>query len=68
MRKTVPTDQQTCLIHNEKESQAKFDMPRRVDDILKVFNRIKNRLSGFIQLTEEEQREAGVYRGLHRYD
>jgi len=68
MRKSVPTDQPTSLIHGEKESLLSFDIPRWTGHILKVIDRTVNRLAGFIQMTEEEQKQAGVYRGLHRYD
>jgi len=30
---------------------------------LRVFGGILNRMAGFIQMTEEEQREAGIYLG-----
>jgi hypothetical protein len=68
MHKSMPTDQQTYLIRDENETLIKFDVPRQAGDMLKVLHRTLNRLAGFIQLTEEEQKQAGVYRGLHRYD
>jgi hypothetical protein len=68
MRKSLPTDQQTDSIGDEKESPAKFDKPRWTGAILEVFDRILFRLAGFIILTEQEQREAGVYFGDRRND
>jgi len=64
----VPTDQQTYLIRDEKEPLVNFDLSRQARDILKVFNRSINWLAGLFRLTEEEQKEAGVYLGLHRHD
>ena len=68
MHNSASTDHQTYLVRDEKESLVKFDVSHQAGDILKVFNRILNKLVGFILLTEEEQREAGVCFGHHRYD
>lgn len=68
MQKSVPADQQAYLIGDEKESLVKFDPLRQARGILKVFNRIISWPAGFFRLTDEEQREAGVYLGHHRHD
>jgi hypothetical protein len=36
--------------------------------VLQVFDSILHWLFGFIQLTEEEQRDSGVYIGRQRYE
>jgi len=35
--------------------------------VLQVFDRILKRLAGLIRLTEEEQKDAGIYLGDQRY-
>ena len=35
---------------------------------LQIFNSILHWLAGLIQLTEEEQKDAGIYPGDQRYD
>jgi hypothetical protein len=68
MEKSVPTDQEAYLAADKKDSPARFDLPFRAGEILIVLNRTINWLTGFIQLTAEEQREAGIYHGDHRRD
>ena len=40
--------------------------PDGISAILQVFHRILRWLAGFIQLTEDEQREAGIYPGYQQ--
>lgn len=68
MHKSVSTDEQKYVGRGDNESLVKSGLPRLAADVLKVINRILNKLVGFFSLTDEEQKEAGVYLGHHRYE
>jgi hypothetical protein len=67
MHKSVITDQQDHLQNDENETLAEIDIPRETLNSPKIFDRFLNWLASLILLTEEEQKDAGIYLNNQRY-